>query len=152
MSLITLKFRNTNGNRKRDIIWFNPPWSLNCKTRVAAIFLQIVKTSFPQNHPLRKIFNRNTIKVSYSCMPNFSQIINSHNTKLKNQRKESEKPGCNCRGGPAGCPLSGKCEAKGVMYRAKITNTRTQTSEFYTDVTARRFKDRLYEHRTSFLA
>ena len=55
-----------NRNRKRDIIWFNPPWSLNCKTRVAANFLEIVKTSFPQNHPLRKIFNRNTIKVSYS--------------------------------------------------------------------------------------
>ena len=37
-----------------------------------------------------------------------------------------------------------------VVYGAKVTNTRTQTSEFYTGVTARRFKDRLYEHRTSF--
>ena len=32
----------------------------------------------------------------------------------------------------------------------KVTNTRTQTSEFYTGVTARRYKDRLYEHQTSF--
>ena len=37
-----------------------------------------------------------------------------------------------------------------MVYGAKVTNTRTQTNEFYTGVTARRFKDRLYEHRTSF--
>ena len=78
-----------NRNRKRDIIWFNPPWSLNCKTRVAANFLEIVKTSFPQNHPLRKIFNRNTIKVSYSCMPNFQQVINRHNSKINKQNETS---------------------------------------------------------------
>ena len=52
-------------NRKRNnIIWFNPPWSVNCKTKVAATFLKIVTTCFTKYHPLRKIFNRNTLKVS----------------------------------------------------------------------------------------
>ena len=137
-------------NRNKDGIWFNPPWSLNCKTRVAANFLDIVKTSFPPNHPLRKIFNRNTIKVSYSCMPNFSQVINRHNSKIKKQNETEDIPGCNCRRGPVECPLNGDCQQKGLVYGAKVTNTRTKTSEFYTGVTARRFKDRLYEHRTSF--
>ena len=137
-------------NRNQDVIWFNPPWSLNCKTRVAATFLEIVKTSFPSNHPLRKIFNRNTIKVSYSCMPSFSQVINRHNAKIKKQNQTNQNPGCNCRVGRAGCPLNGECQKKCLVYGAKVTNTRTSTSEFYTGVTARRFKDRLYEHQTSF--
>ena len=145
---------NTNDankrKRKRDVIWFNPPWSLNCKTRVAAKFLELVKTCFPPNHPLHKIFNRNTLKVSYSCLPNFTQVINSHNAKVKKKNQNSEEPGCNCKGGQARCPLNGACQTKCLVYGAKVTNTRTQTSEFYTGVTARRFKDRLYEHQTSF--
>ena len=46
--------------------------------------------------------------------------------------------------------MNGDCQHKGLVYGAKVMNTRTKTSEFYTGVTARRFKDRLYEHRTSF--
>ena len=46
--------------------------------------------------------------------------------------------------------LNGACHTKCLVYGAKVTNTRTQTSEFYTGMTARRFKDRLYEHQTSF--
>ena len=137
-------------NRKRNIIWFNPPWTLNCKTRVAATFLELVKKCFHSNHPLHKIFNRNTLKVSYSCLPNFSQVINSHNTKIRKENQASDNPSCNCKGGPTKCPLNGACQTKCLVYGAKVTNTRTQTSEFYTGVTARRFKDRLYEHQTSF--
>ena len=31
---------------------------------------------------LRKIFNRNTIKISYSCMNNTKQIIDNHNKRI----------------------------------------------------------------------
>ena len=86
-------------NRKRHVIWFTPPWSVNCKDKVGAKFLKLVDTCFPPSHPLHKIFNRNTLKVSYSCMPNMAQEISKHNHKVKNQTQPREPQGCNCRGG-----------------------------------------------------
>ena len=35
----------------------------------------------------------------------------------------------------------------GVVYQASVTRTDTNTTETYTGLSARRFKDRLYEHR-----
>ena len=52
-------------NRRRDIIWYK-----NVPTNVGRSFLKILDEEFPKNHPLHKIFNRNTVKISYSCIPN----------------------------------------------------------------------------------
>ena len=59
--------------RGRNISWFNPPYSANVATSIGAKFLKIIDRSFPPTHVLHKIINRNTIKISYRCMPNFSQ-------------------------------------------------------------------------------
>ena len=45
-------------------------------------FLALVDKHFPNDHKLRKIFNRNTIKISYSCMNNTKQIIDNHNKRI----------------------------------------------------------------------
>ena len=70
---------NKKRNRKRQITWFNPPYSNNVTTRIGEKFLAIIDTCFPQTHRLHKLLNRNTIKLSYSCMPKMKQIIASHN-------------------------------------------------------------------------
>ena len=57
-------------NRQRKIIWFNSTRSKNVRTNVAKNFLQLIDKHFPKSSRLHKIFNRNTIKVSYSCMEN----------------------------------------------------------------------------------
>ena len=57
-------------NRKRKVIYFNPPWSSDVKTDIGKQFLRIVKSTFHKKHPLYKICNRFTLKVSYSCLPN----------------------------------------------------------------------------------
>ena len=82
-------------------------------------------------------------------MPNFKQVISNHNFKVKNQNQNKENPGCNCQKGPEQCPLDGACQTTSLVYGAKVTSTRTTKSEFYTGVTARRFKDRYYEHRSN---
>ena len=56
---------HTNAKRKRKIIWFNPPFSMNVKTNIAKNFLQLIDKHFPPEHKLHKIFNRNSVKVSY---------------------------------------------------------------------------------------
>ena len=65
-----------NRNRARNIIWFNPPYSQNVKTNIGKTFLKLVKKHFPRGHKLYKIFNRNTLKLSYSCMSGmFSEYV-----------------------------------------------------------------------------
>ena len=53
-------------NRRRKIIYFNPPFSKNVSTNIGSKFLKTVDKCFPKNHKLYKIFNRKTLKVSYS--------------------------------------------------------------------------------------
>ena len=64
--------------RTRNIIWFNSQFSQNVKTNAAKSFFRILDKHFPKSHPIYKIFNRNTNKVSYSCMNNVSQIIKQY--------------------------------------------------------------------------
>ena len=72
----------------------------------------IVDKYFPKNHPLNKIFNRHTLKLSYSCMPNMKTIIASHNKQILSNvattPNQKHDPNCNCRK-KAECPLDGKC-------------------------------------------
>jgi hypothetical protein len=50
----------------------------NVSTNIGQTFLNIIDDEFPPGHPLHKIFNRNTVKISYSCMPNIKQTIDGH--------------------------------------------------------------------------
>ena len=71
----TLKFNKedsikVNGDKqkrrkKRNIIWFNPPFSTNVKYRVGEKFLKLVEKCFPKGSSLYKLFNKNHMKVSY---------------------------------------------------------------------------------------
>ena len=36
--------------RKRNIIWFNPPYSKSIKTNIRTIFIKFISKSFPPNH------------------------------------------------------------------------------------------------------
>ena len=74
--------QNNTRRRTQKIIWFNQPFSLNAKGNVAKMFLQLIDTHFPTANKLHKIFNRNTVKVSYSCTQNIFQIIKEYNKNL----------------------------------------------------------------------
>ena len=76
-------------NRKQKIIWFNPPFSKSVKSNIGRIFLRLLPKHFPWNHTMHKIFNRNTVKVSYSCLRNISSIISPHNLSIFLTKQES---------------------------------------------------------------
>ena len=61
--------------RKRQIIWFSPPYSANVKTNFGKIFMRLVDKHIPCHHKYYKLFNRKNIKLSYSCMPNVNNVI-----------------------------------------------------------------------------
>ena len=54
---------------------------MNVPTNVGRDFLNLVSKHFPKNHRYRKIFNKNNMKVSYSCTDNLQTIIKKHNRK-----------------------------------------------------------------------
>ena len=101
LRIASLGFNFTNNKSekpktgKQNIIWFNPPFIKSISTNVAKTFLQLVTKHFPRCQKLHKIFNRNTVKVSYSCMNNMSNIIKGHNKKViskpHDQRPIAEK-------------------------------------------------------------
>ena len=66
--------------RSRRALWFNPPYSLNVKTHVGAKFLKLIDKHFPPGSPLHPLLNRNTVKVSYKCLPNMASIVSKNNS------------------------------------------------------------------------
>ena len=141
-------------NRSRNIVWYNPPFSSNVKTNIGKAFIQIMKQSFPPGHPLRNIYNTNTLKLSYSCMPSIKNIIDGHNKKIrddskKNKEQESQEKTCNCRK-PADCPLNGQYLTKSVIYQAAMTTEEDGSKEIYIGLTKNDFKERFNGHKAIF--
>ena len=138
--------------RRRNVIWFNPPYNKNVKTSIGRAFISLINRSFPTGHKLRKIFNRNTLKLSYSCMPNVKQLIDGHNKAiLKNaetaQPQQDDGKKCNCRRKEE-CPLDGECLVNEVVYQATVETQ--DTKETYIGLTANQFKARYRNHQMSF--
>lgn len=136
--------------RKRNITWYNPPWNSNLKTNLGRKFLCIVGKCFPKIHPLHKIFNRHTLKLSYSCMPNMKSTIASHNKSILSNvtpaPTQQSRDGCNCRKKNE-CPLEGQCLQTNVVYQATVTSE--ASTESYVGL-ATNFKERYRNHNASF--
>ena len=62
-------------NRQKNTIWFNPLFNKCVRTNVAKIFFRLLDKHFSLTNRLYKIFNHNTVKVSYSFMENVRPII-----------------------------------------------------------------------------
>ena len=135
--------------RKRNVLWFNPPWAGNLKTNVGRLFLNLVKKHFPPSSPLHKLFNTKNMKIGYSCFPNFQSIINSHNKKVTNNARDLPLPRlCNCGVRGDECPLQGQCLRSEIVYKG-IVSSREGEKE-YVGQTKNTFKDRLAKHKNSF--
>ena len=133
--------------RRRKVIWWNPPFSNNVKTKVGALFFKALDKNFPKDNPLSKLINRNRVKMSYRTAPNFRSIISSHNKKLIQDRPVD--PPCNCYRSKDPCPLGGQCLKKNIIYQATVT-PEVGDVQTYIGMTSTTFKERLYNHTKSF--
>ena len=106
---------NTSQGRKRNIIWFNPPFSKSVSTNIGKYFMNLLEKQFPKNHKYRKLFNRNNVKLSYSCMPNIKSIINNHNKNVLQENNNQNKT-CNCIKKQS-CPLGNQCLTPNIVYQ-----------------------------------
>ena len=90
------KKKKLGKNWKRNIIWFNPPYSKSLKTNIGKYFFRLLNTHFPPGHKPPKIFHKNTLKLSYSCMPNLKAKIDGHNKKILENTLPPKTKLCNC--------------------------------------------------------
>ena len=147
---------NTNQkskNRSRNCIWFNPPYSLAVSTNLTKLYADIIKKAFPKNHLyLNKLFNKNNLKMSYSCAPNMDKIVSTHNMKLLDIKdvNQPQPKTCSCSAADKiNCPLDNVCLSTEIVYQADVSSTDGATKH-YIGLTEPTFKKRLYNHRKSF--
>ena len=132
-------------------MWYNPPYSKNVATNLGKMFLLALDKCFPPDHILHKCFNRNTVKLSYSRMPNVSQIVAKHNKKVLSEVKDGTdyEPTCNCSGNNI-CPVGGKCKMEGVIYQCTVKNRSDSSENSYVGLCEPMFKSRYNVHKDSF--
>lgn len=76
-------------HRKRNIIWFKPPFNSNVKTNNGRIILNLIHNHFNYTSILKIIFNINNIKVCYSCTIILEQYISHHNNIMLNKNLDN---------------------------------------------------------------
>ena len=139
------KTNNNKKKRRRNILWFNPPFNRAVTTKLGKSFLSLIDKNFPERNPLRRLLNRNNVKISYSCMSNIKSYISAHNKKVlqTTQEQRATEPTCNCRRRDE-CPLENRYQQAGV-YKATIQGE----DKFYIG-SSNNFKKRYSSHKYSF--
>ena len=135
-------------NRNRKIIWFNPPYSVNVKTNIGRIFLWLIDKHFPRNHKYRKLFNRNSVKITYSCMPNMASVIRNHNTNLLKDTTPTDIKECSCHQKQE-FPLEKKCLSGYLVCNASADRLDTNKTKHYYGICKKNSKERYNIHAAS---
>ena len=97
-----------------------PPYSKNVTSKVGKVFFSVIDKHFPPHHKLHKLFNRNNVKISYSCLPNIKSITKTHNRKILYPSPNIGRRTCNCINIPQ-CPIQQKCLSNNILYQSKST-------------------------------
>ena len=122
---------------------------MNGETNVGKTFLKLIDNHFPKTNKFHIILSRNNVEVSYSCLPNFANMIKSHNNRILSEEKTQDQPKCNCRQKDT-CPLEGKCLDKELIYQCTLKENTTSDGVNYNSLTENTFKDQFHKHGNSF--
>ena len=107
-------------NYKRNIIRFNSSFSKDVSNKIGKYFLLLFQKHFPNSHKYHKVFNKNNLEISYSCMANSKSIISIHNKEVITERK-TQTVNCNCTNNPD-FRLYNQMQISNIMYKSKITS------------------------------
>ena len=95
---------------------------------------------------IEKIFNRNTLKVNYSCMPNLERTISANNKSTVENNAQPERS-CICRDKHS-CPLSGDCLIQ--TWSTKLQLKAARERKHSSDLPRTNLKQRFRNHMASF--
>ena len=98
--------------------------------------------NFPNDNKLGKMFNKNTTKQSYNCLPNMKNLINSLNQNILKAKNVSPQD-CNCSN-QTDFPFNGYCLTKGI-YKATVCCSKGNNE--YVGSNGVSFKTRFNQHK-----
>ena len=133
--------------RKRKVIWFSLPYSLNVRTNVGKLFLKLLDRHFPRAHKFYKILSRNTVKTSYCCMKNMGSIISSHNKQVLQPHNENYR--CNYRK-KENFLLDNKCLTPNIIYEVQISNNTNYEHKKHLGAAETSFRETYSNHTREF--
>ena len=85
---------------------------------------------FPRHHKYHTLFNKNNVKVSYSCMDNMQFMINKHNKKVASiDTKPNSQDQCNCRDKDQ-WPIDKNLLTSGVIYNVRVTTANSKAHNY----------------------
>ena len=140
----------TKRKQQRNILWFNPPYSKTVKIKIGKFFLQLIKKHFPNEHKFHKIFNKNTLKLSYSCIPNIKTKIKAHNRVILRNTSSKNAKRCNYQQNE-NCPTNSDCLKESVAYYATIScSDKNYKPKLYKGCCETSFEKRYSNNKKSF--
>ena len=139
--------KNEKEKRRRNIIWYNPPYPANVKTNIGKIFFKLLNKHFPRGHKFYKISNKKTVKFSYSSTKKMVSLAATHNRSILNLNDQVY--GCNCRV-RNDCPLQHRCFAHKIVYQITVISIKDNVEKTYYDLCETAFKESYRNHTSSF--
>ena len=100
------------------------------KTNIGKIFLRLLEKHFPKHHKYYKLFEKNNVKISYSCIQNIASVIQNHSTNLLRDLVASTTKECSCRQ-KSNCPLAEKCLSECLVYHAQVDRSDINQAKSY---------------------
>ena len=116
------------------------------KTNIGKEFLQLLRTHFHRNHKFHKIFNKNNVKLSYSCTRNIASILSSHNKGITRVPPTEVTRECNCVNREQ-CPMGNKCLSENIVYEGVITERPVGEEKDYRGLSSGIWKKRYAVHK-----
>ena len=75
-----------------------------------------------KNNKYHKIFNLNTLKLTYCCITSIGNISKQHNSKVLSKTNDNNNRKCNCRLKP-NCSLKDECLTQCLVCKATSTTS-----------------------------
>ena len=104
---------------------------MKVETNIGKTFLKLIDKHFLKTNKFHKIFNN--VKVSYSCLPNFANMIKLHNNRILSEEETQDQSKCNCWQKDT-YPLKRNCLDKELIYHCNLKENTTSDRVNYNNL------------------
>ena len=87
---------------------------------MANVFFHLINKLFPTEHKFQEIFNWNTSRLTYSCLPILQSLINNYNQNILWEQLQIIPRTCNCVK-EENCSVNNICLKESSLYYATVT-------------------------------
>ena len=87
--------------------------------------MRLIDKHFLSHYKFHKLFNRNNVKLSCSCMSSMKNFIQKHNSMITEDPKPNNNKTCRCRQ-KSDCPLNQNRISECLVYNTVVNTSTTK--------------------------